>query len=185
MKTRMQRDANHFIGHLERYVFSLPYIQCRTVLDAGCKDGYGAHLLSAFAKKVTLADRNSKWLSMARNDYRYFCEHEFIRVDFDQEFPEGKWDRIVAFEVIEHVADADKFLKQISEHLTEKGLLIFSVPHMIENPDHKTLFDEAKIKEYVSRYFSIKEFYIQDKLGISGKPCRLPPISYVGIAEKL
>lgn len=185
MRGHMGRKPKDFVGHLERYVFALPYIEGKRVLDAGCKDGYGSHLMSAFIRHLTLVDRTDTWLNMAMANYKYFCRKEFILMDFDEEFPEGTWDAIVAFEIIEHVADPDRFLKDISEHLTTDGILIFSVPHMVENPDHKTLFDKEKIVEYVSRYLKIEEFYIQDKLGISGKPATSPPVSYVGIARKI
>lgn len=179
------RKAFVFVPHLERYVWALPYCQKKKVMDAGAKDGYGAHLISSFAESVTLVDRNAVWLGEAKNNYKYLCKSDFVVMDFDNAFPDGKWDTIVAFEVIEHVADPDFFIKNITEHLPRGGLLLFSVPHMIQNLDHKTLFDEEKIKKLISKYLQIKEFYIQDKCGISGKPTSHPPKAYVGVAEKI
>lgn len=68
--------------------------------------------------------------------------------------------------------------------LKEDGLLLFSVPDMIENEVHKVLFDEQKIKDLVGKYLKIEEFYIQDKVGISNKPAEFPAKCYVGIARK-
>lgn len=179
------RKASAFVPHLERYVWALPYCQNKRVLDAGAKDGYGAHLISGFANFVTLADRNEAWLKEAQHNYKYMCPVETVIVDFDSDFPKDNWDVVVAFEVIEHVADPDFFVKNISEHLTSGGLLLFSVPHMIENPDHKTLFDEENIKNLISKYLKIEEFYIQDKYGISGKSASCPPRAYAGVAKKI
>ena len=179
------RTPEEFIGHLERYVFALSYIHKKSVLDLGCKDGYGAHLLSCFAKHVTLADRNTNSLALAEKYYRFLCETDSQQVDFEVDFPKGKWDAIVAFEVIEHIANYEQFVQNIADNLPSGGMLIFSVPHMIKNPDHKVLFDEKSILALISKYFILEEFYIQDKLGISGKPAISPPISYVGVAYKL
>lgn len=174
-----------FIGHLERYVFSLLYTYKKKVLDLGSKDGYGAHLISCFAEHVTLADRSASYLETARKSYWYLCKTSFVQVDLEESFPEGFWDVVVAFELIEHVANTDFLLKNIAEHLNPGGVLVFSVPHMIPNPDHKVLFDEGGIKKALSKYFQIEEFYIQDKEGISGLPATSPPKSYVGVARKL
>ncbi len=178
------RKTDLFIGHLERYVFSLLYVKKKRVLDAGAKDGYGSHLLSCFADHVTLADRDEVHLEIARRSYKFLCPTDFKIIDFDVGFPAGTWDVIIAFEVIEHVADPDFFVRNIAEHLSEGGRLVFSVPHMIVNDDHKTLFDEEGIKKLVSKYLKLEEFYVQDKTGISGLPATSPPKSYVGVASK-
>lgn len=179
----MQREPLVFAGHLERYIFALPYCKKRKVLDVGGKDGYGSLLISWFASEVTNADMYGKWLYQAKNHHHHHCPAHFIEQDFNEKFPDGMWETIVAFEIIEHVIDPDRFVKDIYDHMNPEGLLVFSVPHMTPNPDHRTLFDEDKIRALVSKYFTIEEFYIQDKHGISGKPT-LPPKSYVGVARK-
>ena len=44
------------------------------------------------------------------------------------EFDGGRYDCIYASEVIEHVTDPDSFLKTCREHLSERGVLIFTTP---------------------------------------------------------
>lgn len=179
----MKRQGKDFAPHLERYVFTLPYIQRRDVLDAGSKSGFGAHIMEYTAKSVTLVDISKTFLNEAKK-YNHFCPAKFIESDFNKEFPEGTWNAIVAFEIIEHVEDPEFFIKNISEHLSEDGVFIFSVPHMKDIPDHITLFDETKIKKLISRYFKIEEFYIQDTYGISNKQFKRYPKTYVGVATK-
>src|SRR3990167_10229530 len=99
------RKAEVFVPHLERYVWALPYCQKKRVMDAGAKDGYGANLLSGFASSVTLVDRNERWLFEGKRCYNFLCKTDFVVQNFDKSFPEGQWDVVVAFEVIEHVAD--------------------------------------------------------------------------------
>ena len=153
------------------------------MLDLGCKDGYGAHILSQFAEHIILADRNEEWLGIAKN-HRYYSRVGFQIVDLEKSFPEGNYDVVVAFEVIEHVANTESLLENIADSLNEGGILVFSVPHMIENPDHKVLFDEEKIKNLISRRFKIQEFYIQNRFCISGKTIKRPEKTYVGVAIK-
>ena len=179
------RKPRLFIGHLERYVWSLLYCDGKRVVDLGSKDGYGAHLISCFAHMVTLVDRDKAILDTARKSYKFLCGAEFKHADFESEFPKGEWDVAVAFEVIEHVANTEFFIHNIADHLTKGGELVFSVPHMIVNDDHKVLFDEESIKKLISKYFIIEEFYVQDTVGISGAPATSPPKSYIGLARKI
>ena len=179
-----RRHPQHFNGHLERYVFAGGYCVYKKVLDVGSKDGYGSHLLSRYASRVSLVDRNIVWMAEAKRYYRYLCPVEFFLLDLETEFPEGEWDTIVAFEVIEHVENYKVLLQNIQKHLKPEGKFIFSVPHMVENPDHKVLFDEEKIKKDIEEYFTLEEFYTQDKCVISGRPATSPPVSYVGVAIK-
>lgn len=178
----MKRDPTTFRQHLEEYVFSTIYCNHKRVLDLGSKDGYGAELISRFASYITLADYSGKFLGNAKRYHYYHCPAEFAYIDFNKAFPEGKWDTIVAFQIIEHVDDPDNFVKEIAKHLNKGGTLVFSVPHMMPDPSHKTLFDEKSIKKLISKYLTIKEFYIQDSYGISKKP--ISTKIYVGVATK-
>lgn len=179
------RYAPSFSDHIHRYAFAMEYAWKRDVLDAGCKDGFGSQPLSWVAKSITLADIEPKWLNRPiKNKSGYACPTECVLVDFNKTFPEGGWDTIVSFEVIEHVDDPDFFVKNIAEHLRPGGRLVFSVPHMVENHEHKTLFDEEKIKALISKYLTITEFYIQDKKPYSNKPLYKNLRCYLGVAQK-
>ena len=178
----MRRNPKTFRIHLEEYVFSTIYCNRKRVLDLGSKDGYGANLIGYFASHITLADCDGKFLGYANKYHHYHCPVEFINIDFNKAFPEGKWDTIVALQIIEHVNDSDNFVKEIAKHLNKRGTLVFSVPHMQSNPEHRTLFDEKSIKKLISKYLSIKEFYIQDSYGISKKLIKNK--IYVGVAIK-
>ena len=178
----MKRKPETFRQHLEEYVFSTIYCNGKKVLDLGSKDGYGAHIISRFSSHITLADYSEKFLGEAKRFYHYMCPVEFVWIDFNDVFPEGKWDTIVALQIIEHVNDPDDLVKEIAEHLNKGGTLVFSVPHMMPDSLHKTLFDEKSIKKLISKYLTITEFYIQDFYGISKKP--MPDKFYVGVAIK-
>jgi hypothetical protein len=58
---------------------------------------------------------------------------------------------------------------------------VFSVPHMVVNIQHKTLFNEQKIKDLLSKYLVITEFYIQDKKIYSERPLYKNLKCYLGV----
>lgn len=176
----MKRDPKIFRQHFERYIFSTMFCNKKKVLDLGSKDGYGAHLISSYASHVTLVDCIETYLNQAKKYYHFLCPVEFVHIDLDKKFPDGLWDTIVAFEIIEHLDDPDNIVREIVNHLNPGGTLVFSVPHMKPNPVHKTLFDEWSIKDLISKYLSIKEFYVQDSYGISKRLTNNN--CYVGVA---
>lgn len=182
---RFRRKPQLFIGHLERYLFASLFSDQKNIIDLGSKDGYGSQLMSHYANHITLADNNKNNLAKAEKFHNYLCPVKFVITNLEKEFPNGNWDTIVAFEIIEHLNNYEFFIQNIQKHLAKDGIFVFSVPHMIKNLDHKVLFDEEKIKQLISKYFKIQEFYIQDKIVISDKPATSPPKSYVGVAAKL
>ena len=138
---RIPRKPLMFIGHLERYLWACLFCRKKSVLDAGAKDGYGSHLMSAFADYVTLADKDAWRLDVAKQIYNFLCGVKFLHIDLEKESLPETYDVIVAFEFIEHLDNPDAFMVTAQKALNKDGLLLFSVPHMIANPDHKTLFD--------------------------------------------
>jgi 2-polyprenyl-3-methyl-5-hydroxy-6-metoxy-1,4-benzoquinol methylase len=179
----MKKFIPTYQDHLARYVFALEYCYKKSVLDCGSQIGFGAWLLSLGAKHITLSDIDEGMLNKSKN-LKYDSQTEFVKCDFEKEFPEGKWDTITAFEVIEHLENPELFIKNVAEHLNDNGLFIFSVPHMVANRQHKTLFDEQKIKDLLSKYLTIKEFYIQDKKIYSGRSLYKNLKCYLGVCIK-
>ena len=180
-----RRYAYTWQHHQARYVFALSYCFRKIVLDAGSQMGFGAHQISYVANKVILSDINLKALTMAQELNKFMCPTEFIQADYEKEFPDVKnLDIVTAFEVIEHLHDPNLFLQNIKKSLKLGGRLIFSVPHMVMAQDHKQLYDEKKIKNLISKYFTIESFYIQDSTPISNRPMYKGLKCYVGVAIK-
>ena len=176
----MKKFIPSYQDHLARYVFALEYCYKKRVLDCGSQIGFGAWILSLGAEHITLSDIDQVMLDKSKK-HNYDSPTEFVKCDFEKEFPEGKWDTITAFEVIEHLENPELFIKNVSEHLNDNGVFVFSVPHMVANIQHKTLFDEQKIKELLSKHLVITEFYIQDKKIYSGRPLYKNLKCYLGV----
>lgn len=185
MSTRFpisRKYANSWQHHIVRYVFSLPYCYRKSVLDAGCQIGYGGHIISHVANSVTFVDMNKKYTDMAAS-VRHFCPTDYQVVDFETDFPKGTWDTVVAFEVIEHLEKPDVFLANVAKHLNPNGRLVFSVPHMVANHEHKHVYDKDSIKKLIRKYFKIEEFYEQDKNPVTLDPMYGNLKCYVGVAS--
>ena len=172
----MKRKATDFSPHLERYVFAMRHCLGKKTIDVGGKSGYGADILSYIQADVTVVDNASRHLKKYKGNS--------ILMDLNETYPDEMWDAAVAFEIIEHVKDPDNLVKNIVEHLNPGGVLVFSVSHMKEHESHLTLFDEQKIRDLISKYLVIEEFYIQDRYVISGIPFTVYPVTYVGVAIK-
>jgi len=181
----MRKFIPAFVDHLSRYIFATERAYKKNVIDLGSRDGFGSVLLSYAADQLTLADVNEKYLKAAETEITFRCPTKFIQCDFEKEFPEGKWDMAVAFEVIEHLENCDFFIKNIAEHLEAGGHLVFSVPEMVANHEHKTLFDEQKIKDLISKYLKITEFYRDDFRAYTGAPRYAGVKGFLGVARKI
>jgi len=158
-----------FLRHLARYNFAINFVKGKTVLDVGCGAGYGTyHLAKCGAKKVIGIDISDEAIRFAKRNY--ILENlEFRVMDimdtaviFDKYF-----DVIIAFEVIEHVSDQERFLLTLKNLLKEKGLLILSTPNKQfstkKNPYHIKEYDLEELLEVLRSYFTIKEIYGQKK----------------------
>jgi 2-polyprenyl-3-methyl-5-hydroxy-6-metoxy-1,4-benzoquinol methylase len=166
-----------------RYAWALPHCYRRSVLETGSQYGWGAYLISWVANSVTLTDISKPWMEYAMKQV-YQCPVEFFLKDFEKEFVVGKWDTIVCFETIEHLEDPNFFLEQCSKSMTEKGRFLFSVPHMVENHEHKQVYDKKKISALISKYFTLEDIFEQTKEPITGNNMYGDLKCYVGWATK-
>lgn len=167
--------------HVVRYAFALPYCYRKSVLDAGCQIGWGGNIISYVANSITFSDINKKYTDFAAS-MRHMCPTDYVVSDFEKDFPKGKWDTILAFEVIEHLENPEIFLSNVAKALNPDGKLVFSVPHMVANHEHKHVYDSDTIKSLIEKYFTIIEFYEQDKNPITLGPMYGDLKCYVGVA---
>lgn len=171
--------------HLARYGFALWFIKRRRVLDVGCNNGYGDVQLSWGAQSITGYDNDEKMLEKARSR-QYECPAEFKRVDFNtDEFLGDGFDVVVCFETLEHVDDPDALMRKIAGALVPGGTFVFSVPHLIANRQHKTLFDKQAITDLIGRHLTLKELHVFDERPVTKRHCWARVVDYVGFAQKV
>jgi len=117
--------------HLTRYRFVAPTLRGR-VLDLGCGTGYGALELSRQegVREVLGVDRSAEALAWAR---RYYPDSKIALEQADVEERDwhaalGPFDGIVAFEILEHLADESALWLGIRRALDLDGVLWISTP---------------------------------------------------------
>jgi SAM-dependent methyltransferase len=121
--------------HLARYYFAADYVAGRRVLDAGTGSGYGAALLrAAGASAVVGVDVDPAAIALAAS--RFGGEGlEFIVDDAQRlERVAGPLDVICCFEMIEHLAQPERFLEAAGRLLAPDGLLLVSTPDRAATP---------------------------------------------------
>jgi SAM-dependent methyltransferase len=154
--------------HLVAYEFARERVRGKVVLDAGCGDGYGAHVLAAGAASVVGIDRSAETIAVARRRYqRPNLRYEVCELDRLEGLGQ-RFDVVSHFQVIEHLPDPVPFLQQAKTVLSNRdGLLIVTTPNrpnsLVENPYHVREYAGAELRQLLSRVFPRVEL-----LGICG-----------------
>ncbi len=159
--------------HLERYRFTRPFVQGKTVLDIACGTGYGTHIMSGFnAKRVLGVDLSEDAISYARQAYG-MAGVEFLQASATSlPIGDSSIDVIVSFETIEHLNDPDRdaYLKELFRVIKKSGTLILSTPNRrITSPGSHRPLNPYHLREYtlpeLTQTLLAQRFRIQDVLG--------------------
>jgi SAM-dependent methyltransferase len=101
----------------------------REVLEAGCGEGYGADLIAGVARRVIAVDYDESTVAHVRARYpRVQVIHGNLT---DLPLADGSVDAVVNFQVIEHLWDQDRFVRECARVLRSSGLLMVSTPNRI------------------------------------------------------
>ncbi|MBW0100109.1 class I SAM-dependent methyltransferase, partial [Pseudonocardia sp. KRD-184] len=99
------------------------------VLEAGCGEGYGADLLAGVARRVVGLDHDA--LTAAH------VAHRYPRVDVARTnlvalpVRDGAVDVVVSLQVVEHLWEQERFLRECRRVLRPGGALLLSTPNRI------------------------------------------------------
>lgn len=159
--------SSFFWDHVVRYWWAAKQAKDLDVLDCGCGKGYGAFILSQFAKTVTAVDLNEHSLKIAKKSFADFLPEEklnFFKQDIFKLNELGKkFDLIVAFEVIEHIPPetTDEFLLSLENVLKPGGTLLISTPNhdvvmrsRVSVPSfHINNFKAIELRNVLSKHF--------------------------------
>lgn len=123
------------------------------VLDFGCGLGFHALRAASVARSVWGVDRERRWSMVAPN-------LRFGQCDNLGAFVEHEFSAVMLLDVLEHIADRQRLLREIHRVLTPYGRLILSVPKRdttwrerlrraglfdYSDEDHKTEYDWAQL----------------------------------------
>lgn len=119
--------ALHLI-HRRIYEVAAAAAAGKEVLDFGCNNGYGSDVLASLAAHVTGIDVSPTALETARSKY-VRDNLEFQRFDgITFPFPDDHFDLVTSFQVIEHLEDPHRLLREVARVLRPDGFAIFTTP---------------------------------------------------------
>ncbi|MFQ6112738.1 MAG: class I SAM-dependent methyltransferase [bacterium] len=116
------------------------------ILDVGCGDGGFAHaLVNLGAECLGLDIKNFNWATHATPGLRFItgdiCNAETVKQIG------GKFDLIIARDVIEHISDKEAFFRNVLSLLKDDGRLFFTFPPFYSPfGAHQQVFLKSKLK---------------------------------------
>ena len=159
-----------FVAHRSLYHFAVPFVADATVLDAGSGAGYGAaHLAERGARQVLGVDASPKAVAFSRHHFpRPNLRFEVRDLERLRDLELRAWDVVVCSNVLEHVPDADRFLRAVWGLLRADGLFVLAVPPIVNdslraqnlaNPYHLNIWSPRQWAHALGRYFADVEAY--------------------------
>lgn len=148
-----------------------------TILDIGCSQGIASILCAQQGAKVTgieIQKENCDFANqLLQKEYNAFSDRvRFINQDFMNYNENEKYDALILTEVLEHLENAEGFLRHAKQFLKDDGLLVITVPFSFcDHPDHVYTFYLGSLIELVGKVFNVRSVYYGGKwLGcVAGK----------------
>ena len=154
--------------HVARYAFAARLTAGKRVLDAGCGTGYGTAELAARARSTVGIDVAFEAVQGARG--AQYAQASVTAMPFRS----GTFDLVVAFEVIEHLADWRTLLSEARRVLAPGGLFLVSTPNRLyyaesretegPNPYHVHEFDYEEFRIALAEFFPVSRILLQNRL---------------------
>jgi GT2 family glycosyltransferase/SAM-dependent methyltransferase len=147
-------DVQVVYEHMHRYLWASKLVGGKRVLDLGSGEGFGASLLAESAETVVGVDIDEQTVEHAQLNW------SGPRINFQvgsaidlSPFADGTFGAVVAFEIIEHLAEQEQMLAEVRRVLVPGGLLIVSTPD-------RRLYSEAtgQSNPYHERELTREEF---------------------------
>lgn len=103
-----------------------------SLLDLGCSDGtLGLSIKNKLKQaQVTGVEFDSSMASLAEKRLDEVHIADLNKVDISELFSPGKFDCIIMADILEHLIDPWSIVKQASSLLSEKGIIITSIPNV-------------------------------------------------------
>ena len=162
------------------YHLALPYMEGE-VLEIGCGEGRGIELLYKNCQKYVAIDKIGTVIEQ--------LERQFPAVEFHQmnippipEFADHSFDRILSFQVIEHIKDDLSFLQEIKRLLKKGGKALITTPNhkftLTRNPWHQREYFADELQQLANQVFDkvqiygikgnqkVMEYYRQNQLSV-------------------
>jgi SAM-dependent methyltransferase len=170
-----QVDPDLWNEHWSRYLFAARLSRGKRVLDMGSGAGYGAAYLAETAASVTGLDISADAVAQAAERYNR-PNLSFVVASCDPTgLPDAAFDLIVAYEVIEHLANWNGMLREAKRLLAPGGQFVVSTPNKSyyaesrrlhgPNPFHEHEFEFDEFRAALSEFFPSVALFVQNHSG--------------------
>ena len=165
-RTDPTQKINHpfYCQYRAVYEYATQFIRAQRVLDVGCGEGYGSHLLAQHAKEVIALDKDKKTIQQAQR--RYTQSTLSFRIQDISEISlisASSFDVVCCFHVIEHLKAPRQFLTEVRKCLAyPSGVLLISTPNRdspfrrstgLEWPYHEREYTADEFRELLLTQF--------------------------------
>lgn len=156
--------------HAARYVFALPFVENKRVLDIACGTGYGVGLLRSAARFVVGVDIDAEAAREAKSECGENAE-VLLGNGLGLPFEAEVFDVITSFETLEHLHERRAFLGELHRVLKQDGKLILSTPNanysqpvngVPANPFHIHEYEPEELRSELEAYFDLRAFVGQE-----------------------
>lgn len=140
---------------IKAYYLAQPYI-VGNLLEVGCGEGRGIALMQSRCQRYVAVDKVGGVLEKLQTIYP---QVEFIPMNIPPMtiLPDNSFDRVISFQVIEHIKDDLTFLREIARVLKPGGLALITTPNikftLTRNPWHQREYQSHQLKELAEVVF--------------------------------
>ncbi|MGH7288751.1 MAG: class I SAM-dependent methyltransferase, partial [Myxococcota bacterium] len=136
--------------------------------DLGCGTGYGTAELAGHGEHVVGMDRIAPAVRVRSSAA---C---FVRGDIERlPFADRRFDTVVSFQVIEHLAEPSAYLEEITRVLEPEGVLLLTTPNRLqsdgENPYHLHEYESGALAVVLGAYFGSVEMRGVHAVGVAAR----------------
>ena len=157
--------------HAARYVFALPFVENKIVLDIACGTGYGLAFLKRNAKLVTGVDVDIEATRESKGEWDEKTS-ALLGDGLSLPFKDESFDVVTSFETLEHLSERGKFLSELKRVLRQDGLLVLSTPNANytkpangkpSNPFHIFEYTPEELRAELGTYFCLEQLLGQQR----------------------
>lgn len=145
------------MGLLRAYDWARCFSKNKTILEIGCGDLEGGELLlkKVKVKRYCAIDYNMDAINLGikrRINAIILCSK-----GEELPFKDKTFNIVLSFQVLEHILEYEKFLKEINRVIKNNGVLLLSTPDSLfkedKSPYHISMFDGDSLKQLLENYF--------------------------------
>lgn len=170
---RAYRGSCHYVASMNFLISKINEIKFVRLLDVGCGDGKFLYEISRkYPSKTYVGIDYSKQAILLATAMS--PKIKFICGDITQnELSLGTFNIITLIETLEHIKPdlIPNFIKTLYNYIENDGKVIVTVPstNAATSPKHYQHFDLKSLKEVLSPYFKIDEYYFINKMTIEAR----------------